>query len=497
VPALPADTLPLNGRTLAVHKNRVPVPAYDRRLVSPGIVHIGVGGFHRAHQAMYLDALMNQGTALDWGVCGVGVMPADRRMREVMDAQDGLYTLVVKHPDGTWQPRVVGSIVGYLYAPDDPEAVVARMTDKATRIVSLTITEGGYNLDDTSRDFNQANPAVLADLELAALPRTAFGLVVEALRRRRDLGFPPFTVLSCDNLPGNGRLARRAFTAFARLRQPDLGDWVGREVHFPNCMVDRITPETTDADRAELRERFGIDDRWPVVCEPFAQWVLEDDFPDGRPAYQQAGVQLVSEVEPYELMKLRLLNASHQALAYFGYLAGYRLVDEAARDPLFRDLLLGYMDDEATPTLLPVPGIDLDAYKHTLVERFRNPQVRDTIARLCAFSSDRIPKWLLPVIRQQLAAGGQVRWSAAVVASWARYAEGTDENGEPIEIVDRHHDTLTARARRQRDDPDAFITNRAVFGDLAENRRFLEAYRPALASLHQRGARATLEWLTA
>jgi mannitol 2-dehydrogenase len=495
VRALPAEALPLNAQTLAEHKRRLPVPAYDRRLVTSGVVHIGVGGFHRAHQAMYLDALMNEGTALDWGICGVGVMPADRHMQQVMDAQDGLYTLVVKHSDGTWQPRVIGSVIEYLYAPDDPEAVVRKMTAEATRIVSLTITEGGYNIDDASGEFDKANPAVLADLEPAAQPRTAFGLVIEALQRRRDRGLPPFTIMSCDNLEGNGRLARRMFTAFARLRQPDLGDWVDREVRFPNCMVDRITPETTDADRAEVRERFGIDDRWPVVCEPFTQWVLEDAFPCGRPAYERVGVQLVSDVEPYELMKLRLLNASHQALAYLGYLAGYRLVDEAARDPMFQKLLLGYMDEEATPTLPPVPGIDLGAYKRTLIERFSNPQIRDTIARLCAFSSDRIPKWLLPVIRQQLAAGGEIRRSAAVVASWARYAEGTDEDGRPIEIVDRLRDSLTERARRQRDDPDAFITNRAVFGDLAQNDRFLAAYRAALASLHQRGARATLAWL--
>jgi mannitol 2-dehydrogenase len=493
---LPAEAQPLSTATLARLKARLPVPAYDRHLVTPGVVHIGVGGFHRAHQAMYLDDLLTQGPALDWGICGVGVMPADRRMQEVMDAQDGLYTLVVKHSDGTWQPRVIGSIVEYLYAPDDPEAVLRKMTEQATRIVSLTITEGGYNIDDASGDFDITNPAVLADLEPAALPRTAFGLVVEALRRRRDRGLPPFTVMSCDNLQANGRLARRMFTAFARLRQPELGDWVDREVRFPSCMVDRITPETTDADRAEVRERFGIDDRWPVVCEPFSQWVLEDDFPAGRPAYDQAGVQLVRDVEPYELMKLRLLNGSHQALAYFGYLAGYRLVDEAARDTTFRDLLLGYMDEEAGPTLPPVPGIDLAAYKRTLIERFSNPQIRDTLARLCAYSSDRIPKWLLPVIRQQLAAGGEIRRSAAIVASWARYAEGTDENGQPIEILDRLRDTLTERARRQHDDPDAFITNRAVFGDLAENQRFRAGYRAALAALHQRGARATLAWLT-
>lgn len=194
-------------------------------------------------------------------------------------------------------------------------------------------------------------------------------------------------------------------------------------------------------------------------------------------------------------MKLRLLNGSHQALAYLGYLAGYRLVDEAARDPMFSDLLLGYMDEEATPTLPPVPGIDLGAYKRTLIERFSNPQIRDTIARLCAFSSDRIPRWVLPVIRQQLASGGEIRRSAAVVASWARYAEGTDEDGQPIEIVDRLRESLTERARWQRDDPDAFIANRAVFGDLAENQRFSSAYRAALTSLHERGTRATLAWL--
>ena len=282
---------------------------------------------------------------------------------------------------------------------------------------------------------------------------------------------------------------------FARLRSPGLGDLVEREVRFPNSMVDRITPVTTDADRTEVTERFGIQDLWPVVCEPFTQWVLEDAFTDGRPGYDEVGVQLVDNVEPYELMKLRLLNASHQAMCYFGYLAGYRLVHEAAQDPLFQAFLLGYMDSEATPTLPPVPGVDLAGYKRTLLERFSNPQVRDTIARLCAQSSDRIPKWLLPVVSEQLAAGGEIRRSAAVVASWARYAEGTDEQGEPIEIVDRLRDTLTRSARRQYEDPDAFIANRDLFGDLADDKRFVTAYRSALSSLHHYGARRTLESL--
>jgi mannitol 2-dehydrogenase len=485
---------PLNARTLKDWRGQLPTPAYDRDLVTPGMVHVGVGGFHRAHQAMYTDRLLSAG-ALDWGICGVGVLPRDVRMKQVLDAQDGLYTLVLKHSDGTWEPRVIGSIVEYLYAPDDPQAVIETMAAESTRVVSLTITEGGYNISDVTGQFDLTNPDVARDLEPGAVPRTVFGLVTEALRRRWTRGLAPFTVLSCDNLQDNGYLSKRVFTAFARLRDPELGDWVESEARFPNSMVDRITPVTTDADRDEVQERFGIEDRWPVVCEPFTQWVLQDSFTAGRPPYEQAGVQVVDHVEPYELMKLRLLNGSHQAMCYFAYLCGYRLVHQAAQDPLFQAFLLGYMDQEATPTLAPVPGVDLDGYKHTLLERFSNPQIRDTVARICAESSDRIPKWLLPVVREQLANGGEIRRSAAVVASWARYAEGIDEAGQPIEVVDRLRDSLMQAARRQREDPDAFIANRDVFGDLVDQKPFVSAYRSALASLHQRGARATLESL--
>jgi mannitol 2-dehydrogenase len=485
----------LRAETLASCADHVLTPTYDRSRVTTGVAHFGVGGFHRAHQATYHDRLMNAGEALDWGICGVGVMAADRRMKEALDAQDGLYTLVLKHSDGTYEPRVIGAITEYLFAPDDPEAVIEKMATESTRIASLTVTEGGYNLHNVTGEFDATNPDVAHDLEPGATPRTTFGLITEALRRRRERGLRAFSVMSCDNLPGNGDLAKKVFTAFARLRDPELGEWVDREVSFPNSMVDRITPVTTDADRAEVRERFGLDDRWPVVCEPFKQWVLEDSFSAGRPPYEDAGVQLVDDVEPYELMKLRLLNASHQALGYFGYLCGYRLVHEAAQDPLFRTFLRGYMDEEGTPSLDAVPGVDLDDYKRTLIERFSNPEVRDTIARLCAESSDRIPKWLLPVVRHQLATGGEIKRSAAVVASWARYAEGVDEQGEPIEVVDRLKESLTEIASRQREDPDAFIANREVFGDLIDDDRFVGAYRDTLSSLHERGARVTLESL--
>ncbi|GGF93263.1 mannitol 2-dehydrogenase [Rhodococcoides trifolii] len=482
----------LNAASLTDVVDSVAVPTYDRSTVTAGIVHFGVGGFHRAHQAMYVDRLLNDGKATEWGICGVGVLPGDRKMKEVMASQDCLYTLALKHADGTWETRVIGSIVEYLFAPDDPDAVVEKLAAETTRIVSLTVTEGGYNFSPTTGEFDAANPAVQQDLQPGALPATTFGLVVEALARRRDRGIAPFTVMSCDNIPENGHMARSTFTAYARLKDPALAQWMEAEVRFPNSMVDRITPATTPDVVAQISERFGIDDEWPVAGEPFTQWVLEDSFSVGQPPLEDAGVQLVDDVTPYELMKLRLLNASHQALCYFGYLAGYRLVHEVAQDPLWQRFLLAYMDDEATPTLHPVPGIDLTEYKHTLIERFSNPEIRDTVARLCAESSDRIPTWLVPVIRLNIESGGSVELSAAVVASWARYAEGTDEQGEPIEIVDQLKDSLVPLAR---EGGTAFIENRRLFGDLADNARFVEAYSATLESLHSRGARATLEGL--
>ncbi len=485
----------LSAATLADLPEGVARPGYDRWAVRTGIVHLGVGGFHRAHQAMYLDTLMNDGAALDWGICGVGVLNSDAAMARVMREQDCLYTLMVRHPDGRTEPRVIGSIVQYLFAPDDPVAVVEKMADPATRIVSLTVTEGGYNFNHVTGEFDAQNPGIVSDLAHPDRPRTTFGLVTAALALRRERGIEPFTVMSCDNIPGNGAMARTMFSTFARLRDADLGEFVASAVAFPNSMVDRITPSTTDADRAELTAEFGVADGWPVVCEPFAQWVLQDAFGHGRPPLQDAGVMVVDDVEPYELMKLRLLNCSHQGIAYLGYLAGYRMVHDAAADPVMAGFLLDYMEREATPTLHPVPGIDLDAYRHQLIERFANPGVRDTVARLAADSSDRIPNWLLPVVREQLSRGGEITRSAAIVAGWARYAEGVDEQGEPITVVDRVADRLTAAARRYPDDPDAFVADPELFGDLGRDRRFSDAYRWALDSLHQHGARATLKAL--
>ncbi|WP_030172885.1 MULTISPECIES: mannitol dehydrogenase family protein [Actinomycetes] len=474
----------------------VPKPEYDRTQLGCGIVHFGVGGFHRAHQAMYVDALLTSDPASrDWAICGVGVLPGDVHMRDALVPQDGLYTLTLKHPDGTVQTSIVGSIAKYLFAPDDPAAVIDKLADPATRIVSLTITEGGYNFSSATGEFDLTNPAIQADLRPGAVPSTTFGLVVEALGRRRDAGHPSFTVMSCDNIEGNGDIARKTFTAFAGSKDPGLAEWISDNTAFPNSMVDRITPATPPELGDEVQARTGITDRWPVVAEPFTQWVLEDSFSAGRPRLESVGVQVVADVGPYELMKLRLLNAGHQTLCYFGHLMGYRRVHDAAQDPLIRRLLLGYMNNEARHTLLPLPGVDVDAYIETLIERFSNPSIADTIARLCQYSSDRIPKWLLPVIRQQLQAGGDVVLAAAVVASWTRYAEGVDEAGEPIDVVDPLADSLVPLAVRSRNEPLAFVQNRELFGDLADENRFVRPYLWTLESLRRNGARETLQQL--
>lgn len=470
----------------------MPIPGYDRGRVTAGVVHLGVGGFHRAHQAVFLDRLMNAGGSLEWGICGVGVLPGDRRVHEALLAQDCLYTLIVKHPDGTLEPRVVGSIVELLLAPDDPEAVIEKLAAPSTHIASLTITEGGYNVDDVTGAFDPAHPDVAHDLAHPAEPRTAFGLVVEALRRRRERGIEPFAVLSCDNLPGNGDVARTAFGTFATLRDPELGAWVRDAVPFPDSVVDRITPATADADRAALRERFGIEDRVPVVCEPFLQWVLEDVPGMARPPLEDAGVRIVDDARPHELMKLRLLNAGHQALAYFGRLCGHEFVHEAAADPDVRAFLAAFLDAEALPTISGVAPEELAAFRAALPGRFANPAVADTLERLATDASDRIPKFLLPLVRERLADGGDVARSAAVAASWTRFADGVDETGGPIVVADRRRDSLMARAGRRHEDPDAFIADRQVFGDLVDDARFVAPYRAALRALDERGARATL-----
>jgi mannitol 2-dehydrogenase len=471
----------------------VSTPTYDRGTASVGIVHFGFGNFHRSHVAMYLDRLMETGAGLDWGICGVGVLEQDTAMRDVMRDQDCLFTLVVRHPDGSLEPRVVGSVLEYLYGPDDAAAVHKRLDDPAVRIVSLTVTEGGYLKNPATGDFDAENPAVVHDLAHPDDPRTAFAYIVEGLRRRRDSGAAPFTVLSCDNLQGNGDYARRAVVGFARLTDPELATWIDDSVTFPNCMVDRITPSTTDADREAVRREFGVDDAWPVPAEPFTQWIVEDEFPTGRPPLEAVDVQFVDDVRPYELMKLRLLNASHQAIAYFGAPLGYVLVDEALSDDRIRTYLERYMADEAAPTLGDLPGIDLEAYMATLIERFSNPRMRDTLVRLATDGSNRMPTFTLPAIRANLEAGRPIRLGAAMVAAWAEYWAliGRGEIVPPEVPEDVHAAEMTAAAADPR--PEAFVEIEVLFGDLADDDTFLHEYLAARRSLVERGVHPTLD----
>jgi len=485
----------LSNATLASLPAEVAVPRYDRGALRSGIVHIGVGHFHRAHQAMYLDALMRQGTAMNWAIRGAGVRPGDARISAALVAQDYLYTLTVKEPDGSRHSQVIGSLNGYRYAAGDPAALVAQIADPAIRIVSLTITEGGYGIDPATGGFTPESATIQADLRDETPNRTAFGVVLQAMRLRRSRGDGGLTIMSCDNVEHNGRVASEAFLGFAELKDPGLARWMRRNLTFPSSMVDRVTPGTVDADRGYLEQAYGYRDRWPMTCEPFHQWVLEDTFVAGRPPLEDAGVELVTDVEPYELMKLRLANGTHQALGYFGSLLGHQYVHEAIADPDIQALLARYID-EAVPTLRAIAGVDPHAYGRTIISRFGNPEIRDPLTRICANTSERIPKFLLPVVTAQLAAGGEVRQCAAVVASWARYAEGVDEQGRPIDVVDPRRDTLVAAARKQGANPTAFLEDRSVFGDLAQRAPFARAYLDALELIRAKGVRVALHELT-
>ena len=481
----------LTADALAGLDPRVIAPAYDRSEVTVGVVHVGVGAFHRAHQAVYRDDVLAAGDRR-WGICGVGVLPADTAIRDVLAEQDHLYTVLTVDAAGRTQARVVGSHVAHLHAPDDPRAVIDRMADPATRIVSLTITEGGYGIDTATGAFVPTDPLTLADLAGATPPRSVFGLIVAALAARRAAGLTAFTVLSCDNVQHNGDVARAAVTAFARASEPELADWIVEHVAFPNSMVDRITPVTTAA-VGEAVAGYGLTDRWPVRSEAFRQWVIEDRFSAGRPALEDVGVQIVPDVAPYEKMKLRLLNASHQVMSYLGVLAGQRYVHEFCRTPLFVDYLLGYLHAEAIPTLDPVPGIDLDAYCRSLIDRFSSEAILDTLARQTVDASVRIPTFVLPVLRDRLAAGGDIRRATLTVAAWSRYLQGVADSGEPIEVSpDRLAPQLQAALAAERRDPGAFLDQVEVFGELGGDPRFRAAFVAARAELARDGARGAV-----
>jgi mannitol 2-dehydrogenase len=482
----------LNAANLNRLDRKIQVPKYDRQNVGQSIMHVGVGGFHRAHQALYTDDLLQLGGDSQWGYCGVGLLRHDSRIRDVMLSQDCLYTLVERSVDGD-NARIVGSIVNFLFGPDDPEKVIEQMASPETRIVSLTITEGGYYIDQSTGELDEKNPDIQYDLAHPHEPRCSFGYLLEALDRRRTRGLPPFTLMSCDNIQSNGEVAKKMLTAFAELRDPVFRNWLTENCLFPNSMVDRITPATTDEHRTLVKEKFGIEDGWPVMTETFKQWVIEDHFAQGRPAWESVGAQMTTDVLPYEKMKLRLLNASHQALCYIGMLLGYELVHETMGDADIRKLVQKLMDDDVTPLLAKVPGVDLTEYKKTLIERFANPAIRDQLSRIGIYGSSGIPKFVLPSIEDQLHRGGSIKQLSFTVASWFRFLNGLDESGKEMPMLDPLAQTLRERAKAAGKDARKLLAMREVFSEeLASSPAFVDQVTETLHGFYQEGARSTL-----
>lgn len=482
----------------ARQKNRdVEFPNFDRSNVKEGIVHIGVGGFHRAHLAVYIDSLMKKHGDRDWAICGVGLQPFDAGMRDALVGQDCLYTLIERADKGS-SARVIGSINSFLFAPDDPTKVIEKMAHADTKIVSMTITESGYYYNENTHELEIEHPDIVADLKSdLKSPRTTFGFLFAALEKRHAAGLKPFTVLSCDNMQKNGSITRHMLLSFARARNAKIADWIEAQGQFPNSMVDRITPRTTDTDKTALAETFGIQDSWPVVTEPFTQWVIEDSFADGRPAFEKVGVQVVSnvhEVEKFECHKLRLLNASHSAVAYAAYLSGIEYVHEVFENPLYYKFIYNMMHKEVKPLMPAIDGVDIDKYCDTLLERFANPTIMDQIGRLTINGSGKLPQFIMPTIAEQIMAGTHdFKRLVFVTATWFRFLNGKDEQGKPIFIDDPMVEDLQARAIKGGNKPFPLLDVKNLFGDdLRGDKIFVEELTKAMESLYRDGTMATL-----
>lgn len=470
----------LSRKNLAEIPEQVVRPRYDVSDLEAGIVHFGVGNFHRAHQARYLDRLFDKGLAHDWSIVGAGVMPGEVRTRQTLQEQDWL-SLHVAQSAETSDAHIIGSMIEFLPIGDG-KAIVAQLVNPTIRIVSLTVTEGGYFLD-AEGCFSPDHPAIAADIASPRDPSTVFGLMIEALRQRREAGIAPFTIMSCDNLPHNGNLTRNTVTGLAKLMDPDLGEWIAQNVAFPNGMVDRITPATTDRERRIAREEFGVADELPVFSEDFRQWVLEDNFPQGRPPLEKVGVTFVDDVTPYEEMKLRILNASHAMIAYPAALMGIEFAHEAIVHPLIGKVLDTIQTQEVIPGVTPVPEMSPHQYFDVIRRRFANPKIADTIARLCHDGSNRQPKFIVPAIRHALAHGLPIDGLALSSALWCHYCAGTRDDGSKIPANDPEWDRLNPLAVAAKTDPDLWLAQEGVYGRVGRDERFRQAFAGHIAAL--------------
>ena len=468
----------------------VAFPSYDRSALTPGIVHIGLGNFHRAHMAVYLDDLFALGIGLDWAILGAGVRAGDARMRDALLAQDCLSTIITLDPAGK-SARRVGSMTGFIEVQADNAALIAAMANPAIRIVSLTVTEGGYFIDAATGKFDPTAPEILADAANPGTPVTAFGAILAALRLRKAAGVAPFTVMSCDNLPGNGHVAEAAVVELARLSDAGFAHWVQDNVAFPNGMVDRITPATGPRERA-LAQSFGLADPVPVTCEPFGQWVLEDNFPSGRPPLEKVGVTFTPHVHAFEMMKIRILNGGHAIIAYPGGLMDIEYVHEAMANPLISGFLDKVEREEIIPTVPPVPATDIAAYYDLIRSRFSNSEIGDTERRLCLDGSNRQPKFIIPVMRDVLASGRLPVGLILESALWCRYCMGVSDSGALIEPNDPSWDRLQTTARAAASDPSVWLAMEDIYGDIGRDRAVIAAFGAALDDLAAKGTAEVL-----
>ena len=483
-------SIALSAATLGKINPEVSTPSYRHEQLTAGIIHIGVGNFHRAHQSMYMHQLFEMGVDHDWAIIGAGVKHYDEAMRVKLESQDWLSTIVELDP-GKLTARVTGAMTDFIEI--NPQSIIDAMIQPNIRIVSLTVTEGGYYVDAETGSFEFTHPEVVADINNPASPKTVFGVIVAALLKRKANGTPPFTVMTCDNLPENGHVARQAVLGLAECHGQEAHSWIAEHVAFPNSMVDCITPATGEREIGIVKDTFGIDDKAPVVCEPFHQWVLEDKFTNGRPALEKVGVEFVDDVAPYELMKLRILNGGHASIAYLAGLLDIYYVHDAMNNPLVANYLNKLEHDEIIPTLTNIPGVSFQTYYNTIVERFSNEAVGDTIPRLCFDGLNRQPKFILPVIDARLQQNQSIDGLALECALWCRYCFGSTESGNTIPANDEQWERLTEQARLAREDPKKWLEMGDVYGPLSNDHKFIEAFSKALTSIWANGTVATVE----
>jgi mannitol 2-dehydrogenase len=488
IPLGPSGGVPLTDATLQLHSERIDVPTYDRSSLQRGVVHIGAGNFHRAHQAVYFDDLARSGISTQWGITGVSLHSSD--VKDLLSGQDGLYTVVQRGHDRQ-SARVVGSIGSYHFAPNDGAAVRAALADPQTHIVSLTITANGYFLDPVTRQFNADAPDVRADLVGSDSFTTAWSYLAEALDRRRRAGTAPFTVLCCDNLPDNTQAARTALVSFAALKDPGLASWIDTHVAFPSTMVDRITPQTTNTERRFVERTFGIADRWPVLTEPYCQWIIEDSFSDGRPPLDEVGAQFVTDVSDHKTVKTRLLNGTHIALACLATLAGYQRTDEAMKDNVIFDYAEQLMRDEIQPLLPAVPGMNTAGYRNSLLTRLSNPRMSDQLSRLARRGSTKISSFLLPSLHEAIEQGRPHTLLMLALAGWARYLQGHDLKGKEIRIDDPESALLTRLATAGGNSPEALLRHE-IFSELRQLPAFADRLSDMIADFDESGVIPTL-----